>query len=60
MEQAFVQLVGAGLVVVELLKQTSLSFSKALCERSQVSSQPIDPLHGTGGGLPQPLATLNR
>jgi hypothetical protein len=50
MEKPFVQLVGAGLVAVELLKQSSLPLSKALRENIQLSPQPIDlPLSASGG-----------
>ena len=59
LKKALIQLVGAGLVVVELLQQSPLSLLEALRERIQLSPQGIDPLQSAGGGLPQTLATLH-
>jgi hypothetical protein len=59
MKQTLLQLVAAGLVVVELLTQSPLSLLEALRERMQLSPQGIDPLQGADGGLPQTLATLH-
>ncbi len=59
MKQTLLQLVAAGLVVVELLQQSPLSLLEALEECMQLSPQGIDPLQGAGGGLPQTLATLH-
>jgi hypothetical protein len=59
LKKALIQLVGAGLVVGELLTQSPLSLLEALGERMQLSPQGIDPLQGAGGGLSQTLATLH-
>ena len=46
-------------MVVKLVKQALLSLLEALGKRPLLPFQGIDPLQGTGGGLPQPLAKLN-